>query len=234
MEEWISLRAYARYREVALSAVQKAIDSARVTAVRRNAAGRLTGIERHQADQQWTANTDPVEAARNGKFSAVALGDLPAAQPSIPPATESAAASPADAGAGTPQSSGADAHEANSGSTANAPGAVAPTDQGDYLAARARREKSLADMAHLDHLERLGLLVATADVEEEMAEIFGQIKTSILRIADRKAQILAAESDPARVHRILNDEFRTAFDELSSRFAALASGGTEEPAPTLQ
>mgnify|MGYP001563191243 FL=1 len=249
MEEWISLRAYARHREVALSAVQKAIESQRVTAVRRDAGGRLSSIEMHEADRQWSANTDPVEAARNGKFSAPA-GDLLASQLNTPPAKGAAASTLADAGAGTRQGSGASAHEANPGSTADAPGVSnggeaggvaaggvgpggATTDQGDYLAARAKREGYLSEMARLDHLERLGLLVSTAEVEQEMAEIFGQIKTSVLRVADRKAQILAAESDPQRVHRILNDEFRTAFDELSSRFAAVAAGGTEEPAPAL-
>lgn len=214
MEEWISLRAYARHREVALSAVQKAIEAGRVTAVQRRPNGRLHKIEKNEADRQWAANTDPVEAARNGKFAAPA-GDLVAQ---------------ATAAGGVDRASGEVAGGTGAPSAPPAPA----SDQAEYLASRAKREGYLAESARLDHLERLGLLVSTAEVEREMAEIFGQIKASVMRIADRKAQILAAESDPVRVHRILTDEFRTAFDECSRRFASISSGGAEEPAPTLQ
>jgi hypothetical protein len=65
-EEWISLREFARRRGVSLMAVQKAIESARVTAVRRDG-DRLVGIEVHQATAQWNANTDPAAAAKTGK-----------------------------------------------------------------------------------------------------------------------------------------------------------------------
>ena len=66
-DEWISLREFARRRSVALAAVQKAIESGRVTAVRRNAAGRLVGIAAQLATDEWNRNTDPVEAAKSGK-----------------------------------------------------------------------------------------------------------------------------------------------------------------------
>ncbi len=213
MEDWISLRAYARHRGVALSAVQKAIEAGRVTAVKRKPNGRLHKIEKLGADLQWAANTDPVEAARNGKFAGPG-GDLLASESSNAPTA------PADSGATTAP-------------PASSTSAAAREDQAEYLAARAKREGYMAETARLDHLERLGLLVSTAAVEQEMVEIFGQIKAGVLRIADRKAQILAAESDPARVHRILMDEFRTTFDECSRRFAAIAAGGSEEPAPAL-
>lgn len=62
---FIGLRAYARRRGVRLSAVQKAIESRRVTAIREEG-GRITGIDPELADQQWAANTDAVEALRSG------------------------------------------------------------------------------------------------------------------------------------------------------------------------
>jgi len=66
-EEWVSLSEFARRRGVALFAVQKAIASGRVTAVRRDDTGRLVGIEVAAATMQWDMNTDPVEAAKSGK-----------------------------------------------------------------------------------------------------------------------------------------------------------------------
>jgi hypothetical protein len=65
-DQYISLRAYARQRGVSLYAVQTAIASGRVTAVRRDAAGKITGIDPVKADAQWAANTDATEAARTG------------------------------------------------------------------------------------------------------------------------------------------------------------------------
>jgi hypothetical protein len=47
----VSLRAYARHRQVALSAVQKAIVSGRIT---KTASGK---IDVASADRQWLANT---------------------------------------------------------------------------------------------------------------------------------------------------------------------------------
>jgi hypothetical protein len=73
VEEWVSLREFARRRGVSLQAVQKAIASGRVTAVRRadsgpdGQPGRITGIEVNQATAQWNRNTDPNEAAKSGK-----------------------------------------------------------------------------------------------------------------------------------------------------------------------
>src|SRR5262245_12421995 len=65
-ENWISLRAYSRHRDCALSAVQKAIASIRITAVKRDENGRVIAVDQIAADRQWANNTDPVEAARSG------------------------------------------------------------------------------------------------------------------------------------------------------------------------
>jgi hypothetical protein len=65
-DQYISLRAYSRMRGVSLYAVQTAIASGRVTAVRRDDKGRITGIDPVKADAQWASNTDATEAARTG------------------------------------------------------------------------------------------------------------------------------------------------------------------------
>lgn len=73
VEEWVSLREFARRRGVSLQAVQKAIASGRVAAVRRadpgtaGQLGRILAIEVSAATQQWNRNTDPTEAAKSGK-----------------------------------------------------------------------------------------------------------------------------------------------------------------------
>jgi hypothetical protein len=200
-QEWMSLRAYARHRGVALSAVQKAIESRRVTAIREEG-GRITGIERNLADEQWTKNTDPVEAARNGKLDQASL------QLSAP-----SQGSPDKPASGEPPAS--------------------TGDQGDYLAARAKREGFLAKQAELDYLEQIGMLVSSADVEREFSEIFGQLKSGVMRIPDGISQALAAETDPTRVNRLLADRLRKAFDEFSSRLTDAAAGGAAGREATL-
>jgi hypothetical protein len=203
MAEYISLRAYARRRGVALSAVQKAIESRRVHGPAiRESGERITGIDPELADQQWARNTDPVEAARNGK-----LVDAPAPLQLSAPGGETPRAPAADRG----------------GNDAPAAG-----DQGDYLAARAKREGFLAKQAELDYLEQVGLLVPSADVEREFSEIFGQLKSSVMRIPDSAAQALAAETDPARINRLLSDSLRKTLDEFSRRLTDAAAGGAAE------
>lgn len=193
MEQWMSLRAYARSRSVSLNAVQKAIESRRVTAIREEG-GRIVGIEKNLADKQWAANTDPVEAARNGK-----LDPQPAA-----PASEKTAAAPSEA---SPPAAG---------------------DQAVYLEARAKREGFLAKQAELDYLEQIGTLVPSADVEREFSEIFGQLKSGVMRVPDSVAQAIAAEADPLRINRVLSDALRKVFDEFSRRLTDAAAAGAAQ------
>src|SRR3954464_7990928 len=64
----IKVRAYAERRGVALSAVYNAIQSGRIAkAVRRNADGKLLGLDPDAADELWTLNTDPEQAERKAR-----------------------------------------------------------------------------------------------------------------------------------------------------------------------
>lgn len=223
VEEWMSLRAYARHREVTLSAVQKAINSGRVTAVRRDANGRCAGIEKNEADRQWAANTDPVEALRNGKMpSAVPPGERQ--QSELMPVRDSGEL----IGRPRPEAESGAATAEESGGQAEGRPAAGNTDQDDYLAARAKREHFQAKTAEIEYLKEIGTLVAAAEVAGAIAVIIGEGMSKLDRIADRKAQILAAETDPNRVHRILRDETNAVRDECSRQLAALAAGGAEE------
>ena len=57
----LSIRAYARYRDVSEGAVRKAIRSDRITI------GEDGLIDSRLADQQWEANTDPAKSGRGGR-----------------------------------------------------------------------------------------------------------------------------------------------------------------------
>lgn len=200
----ISLRAFARLQGVALSAVQKAIRSGRVTAIRRAASGRVIGIDPEIAAVQWATNTDPGEAAKNGKAWIRGAGDT---------------AADIVGGVVIPEVAASIEGENTEASAVATPG---------YQDHRTKREKHLADLAELEYLEKVGTLISAADVEREMGEILLQLKNNVFRIADRKAQILAAETDPARIHRLLSEEFRLVFHELSARFEVEITGGAEE------
>jgi len=220
MEEWISQREMGRRTDRTHRAVQKAIADGRIpaSAVRRGEDGRIEAVEYHSALAGLKKNTDPLEAARNGKFGTPPPLILAAGAGRIDGAT-------GDAGAATAGAAGSGGIGAEQGQGTG--------DQGDYLAARAKREGFLAKQAELDYLEQIGRLVSSEEVEREVAEIFSQLKSSVFLVSDRKAQILAAELDPVRVHRLLIDEFRTVFNEFSGRLASSAAAGAAQREATV-
>lgn len=200
---YISVRQFARLRGVRHSAVQKAIDSGRVTAVERNAEGRTTGIHEQLATEQWNANTDPVEATRNGKLPAEAS---PANE--ITPASDRAGG---DASAPAPP-----------------PADTAPTGNQQYLEARARREDFEARTAELDYHKAVGNLVSSAEMRESAFRRYRTLRDKLLNIPDRVATILAAERDPVTIHKLITDELKRVLNELSDGARSEAAGGDPE------
>lgn len=249
---WTTLRAYAAHKGVRLSAVQKAIKTGRIKAdaLRTDRRGRYVGIEQHRADRYWAENTDPVEAARNGKFHE--LPAEPAGRGTAGPettggATEPAAAGPDSAGksasdftpnspqlpagpAGAPAGDLVDAANAATNAAAGRPAAPARGGENDtYLQARTSKEQYAAKLAELEYLQAVGALVEAAAVGKALNTVLTQLGTTLMRIAERKAQLLATEQDPQRVYRILSEELRSALDECSRHFAELSvAGGTAE------
>jgi hypothetical protein len=98
---------------------------------------------------------------------------------------------------------------------------------------RTKREKFLADQAEIEFLEKIRTLVAAADVEREVEEIFAVVKSNAFRIIPKISAILAAEMDPARIERLLTDALTKAFHESSSTFADGVAGGVEERSAAL-
>jgi hypothetical protein len=215
---------YARHRGCAPNAVSKAINSGRIrAAVTFDAAGKFVGIDAARADALWAGNTDPVEAARNGKFY-----DQPqaAADDGITPRESGARA---DAAGNERPPVAVQAGELDFQQPAPAASSKA-SDNDSYLKARSEREQYAAKSAQLDYLKTVGKLVEAAAVRREVGEALAQLKTSLLRVPERSAQLLAAEGDPARITRILGDELRMVLDECSRQFADDTADRVDEPA----
>lgn len=219
MEEWISLREFARRREVTLGAVQKAIESKRVTAVRRSESGRLLAIEYHAATAQWNSNTDPDQAARAGQAAAAANSAAVVASPAQSPLGGVDIAGERTSGEAPPGR--------------NNPAAPSDDEHG-YLGHRAKREEFQAKRAELDYLERVGVLVSAAQVQAEQFDIFRQHRDKLEQIPANLSERLAAETDPQRVEHLLRTAIRNTLNELSRGLAldAAAEGAAERTSVT--
>ena len=84
-----------------------------------------------------------------------------------------------------------------------------------YAQSRAVRELYLARLAKIEYEERLNKLVNRDEVKVAAFSMARTIRDSLLNIPDRIAAMLAAESDPTRVHHILTEELRRALLELT-------------------
>jgi len=105
------------------------------------------------------------------------------------------------------------------------PSAVGEKDGTGYLSARADRERFAAERARLDLLERLGLLVSSAEQYDRLVTAHRRMRDNLMLIAPRVSQRLAAETDPLRIEAILNETIRNHLNELSRAFAVDAAGG---------
>ena len=98
------------------------------------------------------------------------------------------------------------------------PAATAPTDNRkavDYASARTMREAYKAKMAKLDYEEREGKLVDATQVKEQAFQTGRMVRDGVLAIPDRMADVLAAETDPAKVRQLLVTELELVLVKLS-------------------
>jgi len=222
MEDWVSLREFARRRGVTLHAVQRAIATGRVsgTAVRRSTDGRITGIEANQATAQWNASTDPIQAARTTSTleRAVAMTAPAPALAVAAPAPETQPARQLEIGEARDPGPG-------KGGAADEP---KDRDPNGYYAARADRERYAAKQAELDYHRALGNLVSTEDLRRVAERRYRAMRDALLAIPDQVAPILAAEKDPLVVRERLDDVIKKALHELSSAARAEVARGAEE------
>jgi hypothetical protein len=176
--EPMSLRAYARHRGVSLRAVQKALQSGRIST---REDGRL---DADVADVNWARNTAP--------------RPQPPSKPteSKPPAPHQNVHHHSD----TPRREPTEPLKVESGL--------------EYSKARAVRETYLARLTKIDFEERTAKLVSSDEVQVAAFNRFRQFRDGMLNIPDRLAAVLAAESQPRRVHELLTTEIRKALLEF--------------------
>jgi len=87
----------------------------------------------------------------------------------------------------------------------------------DYLTARTMREAYRAKMARMEYEQKQGKLTDAGQVREEAFQAGRIVRDAILGLPDRLADILAAETDPGNVQRLLRDELEIALERLSER-----------------
>ena len=95
---------------------------------------------------------------------------------------------------------------------------TAPTDSRqavDFVTARTMREAFKAKMAKIEYEKEMGKLTDAARVKEDAFRAGRIVRDALLGIPDRQADVLAAETDPARVRQLLMDELEAILKELS-------------------
>lgn len=85
-----------------------------------------------------------------------------------------------------------------------------------YMAARTRREQAEAELAELKLAEARGDLVRAAEVRSALAKRAAALREGLLQLPARLTPVLAAETDPARVHEMLDVEIRAAMAHLTA------------------
>ena len=84
-----------------------------------------------------------------------------------------------------------------------------------YTKARAVREHYQARLAKIDYEERISKLVSADEVQVAAFNKFRQFRDQMLNIPDRMAALLAAETEAAMCHQILDEEIRKALNEFA-------------------
>jgi hypothetical protein len=80
---------------------------------------------------------------------------------------------------------------------------------------KATHEEWRAKQARLDYRKASGDLVSRREAEQRFEEVARRARQRLEAIPDRLAAMLAAEADPAEVHRLLREEIRVACSELA-------------------
>ncbi len=85
----------------------------------------------------------------------------------------------------------------------------------NFAAARAMREAYLANLAKLNYEEKIGKLVDGDSVKKAVHEKLRVTRDAILNIPNRIAAQLASESDPHKIHLMLEAEINRTLEELA-------------------
>jgi hypothetical protein len=195
----ISLRAYAKHRDVSVVAVSRAVKSGRLRAsVTRDHRGQPKIADVALADQEWTENTDHGRAPAFVKERGLAV------QTSAPSDNQPLEPPPAP--------------------TEEAPAAGDTARELSLSEASAEEKRWRAKLAELTYQQRAGELVPAKDVADRLTNIFTVCRTKLLAIPSK-----AKAAIPALTHAdvaVLDDLVRQALEELAlEQIAAAPSSG---------
>jgi len=90
------------------------------------------------------------------------------------------------------------------------------------LAYQREREKWKAKLTELDYQERIGDVVAAADVDREWFELARLVRDSMLNLPARLADQLAHETDQRKVHDLLEQEIYRALEGILTKAESIA------------
>lgn len=110
-----------------------------------------------------------------------------------------------------------DANLSGSGPTGGLTGEQDEDSDSGYWQSRARRERAEAELAELKLKELQGQLVRADDWAAALAKRAAAFREGLLQIPARLAAQLAAETDQARIHTLLEDELRQVMEQLTQR-----------------
>lgn len=112
---------------------------------------------------------------------------------------------------------GANAAPSRTPSSAIAPIADGGKVDAIFRQAQAQERAYHAKLAELEWKKAIGELVPAADVTAELSRVFATFREAMQQIPGRVAAVLAAESDQARIHQVLDGEIRSALLHLKER-----------------
>lgn len=206
----ITLREYSRRVGVSLTAVQKAIQNGRITAVTDPETGRCKGIDWTTQAEAWTANSKHPQ-----KKAHTAAGGRPRkdGQPTAP-AQQRVPDAPREGDVSEYLEA-----QPHGGSLKRAQTEPAPA--GEMTLAQIQRARELVKL-QIDN-EKLkevrGTTVPAADVEKQGRSLASIVVGAVYNIADRISDELAGMNDPHQIHTLLLQEFDRAVDELRRAYA---------------
>lgn len=193
----MTLREYARRKDISHTAVQIAIKSGRLSkSIVKDAKGRPRIADEALADKEWAANTD--QSAPRNRISGDPKRRKDTASKPYEPKSAASAANPA--------APAADAGGGDGGDTGGGP---------SYAKSRAVRELYQARLAKLEFDEKAGKLVPADAVRVAIFKTSRTARDMLMAIPDRVAPLVVGNTDAHDIHRILTDEVRRVCVEVS-------------------
>lgn len=84
----------------------------------------------------------------------------------------------------------------------------------EYNKAKARREKSKADLAELEYSEKAGLLISVDTVKREAEDLYRQYRDQMLNVVIRATKKLLGETNEFNFRKILKVEIENAIKKI--------------------